>query len=61
MNNSKGILDKLSEWIKTEYKLLGELYAQSNDQEEKKRLHAERGVLKKVLEKLDEFEHSHTP
>lgn len=61
MNNSKEILDKLSEWIKTEYMLLGEMYAQSHDQEEKKRLHAEQGMLKKVLEKLDEFEHSNAP
>lgn len=57
MNNSKEVLDKLAEWLKTEYKLISELEAKSHDHEEKIRLRAEHGIMKKVLEKLDQYEH----
>jgi hypothetical protein len=56
LNNSKEVLDKLNEWLKTEYKLIGGLEARSHDHEEKIRLRAEHNILKKVLDKLDEFE-----
>ena len=58
MNNSVEKLNELSEWIKMEYNLTGELYAKSHDNEEKKRLHAEHGMLHKVLEKLNELNDS---
>ena len=57
LNNSKEVLDKLNEWLNMEYKLLCGLEARSHDHEEKIRLRAENNILKKVMDKLMEFEH----
>jgi len=58
LNNANEVLEKLNTWLKVEYKHITELDANSHDREEKIRLHAEHGIIKKVLEKLDEYEHN---
>lgn len=56
MKDPKIILNKLNEWLETEMKIISESEAKSHDHEEKIRLRAELGMLKRILKELEALE-----